>query len=79
VSSEVFFKKLTETEIHNYIQTGEPMDKAGAYAIQGFASLFITKINGCYPNIVGLPIQKLSEMLKTFQIDILNINVSSKK
>ena len=76
VSSEVYFKNLSENDIEHYIKTGEPMDKAGAYAIQGMASTFITHINGCYNNIVGLPVFKLSEMLKLFQIDILAINTA---
>ncbi|MEW5822400.1 MAG: Maf family protein [Cyanobacteriota bacterium] len=71
VSSRVIFKELSDEEIINYIKTGEPMDKAGAYAIQGYASTFITGINGCYNNIVGLPIYKLSEALKPFGINIL--------
>src|SRR3989338_5075367 len=53
--SNVKFKKITDEEIWNYISTGEPMDKAGAFAIQGLASIFIEKINGCYTNIVGFP------------------------
>ena len=50
------------------------MDKAGAYAIQGLASTFIEKINGCYNNIVGLPIFKVTQALKEFDLDILEIN-----
>lgn len=71
VSSEVIFRELTDEEIINYIKTGEPMDKAGAYAIQGLAGTFVSKINGCYSNIVGLPISCLSEMLKQVGIDIM--------
>jgi septum formation protein len=52
----VWFAHLTEAEIAVYIASGEPMDKAGAYAIQGLASKFVEKIDGCYFNVVGLPV-----------------------
>jgi len=74
VISQVMFKELCEEDITKYIKTGEPLDKAGSYAIQGLASTFITGINGCYSNIVGLPIYELSQALKRFGIDILEIN-----
>lgn len=77
VESEVYFKNLTDEEINEYIKTGEPMDKAGAYAIQGLASTFITGINGCYNNIVGLPIYKLGIMLKEFNIDLLKRSIKN--
>ena len=54
--TEVWFASMTEDEIDEYAASGEPLDKAGAYAIQGLASKFIEKINGCYFNVVGLPI-----------------------
>lgn len=69
--TSVFFKPITDIEIEKYIATGEPMDKAGAYGIQGFGSLFIEKINGCYFNVVGLPISILYEMLKKFNINLI--------
>jgi len=62
--TEVEFGALTEFEIDWYIETGEPRDKAGAYAIQGYASRFVTRINGSYSNVVGLPIALVYEMLK---------------
>jgi len=71
VVSEVTFKQLTDPEIREYIETGEPMDKAGAYAIQGIGSKFISSISGCYSNIVGISIEKLAEMLKECQIIVL--------
>lgn len=61
--SDVTFKNLTEQEIDDYVNTGEPMDKAGAYSIQGIASSFVENLNGDYNNVVGLPIYKLSKYL----------------
>jgi len=69
--SRVKFKYLSDSEIQNYIKTGEPMDKAGAYGIQGMGALFVEKIEGDYYNIVGLPLFKLNKMLKEFNITIL--------
>ncbi len=60
----VRFKTLTETEIERYIQSGEPMDKAGAYGIQGVGALFVEGIKGDYFNVVGLPICALFKSLK---------------
>ena len=62
--TKVEFVKLSEEEIQRYVKSGEPLDKAGAYGIQGVAARFIKNINGCYYNVVGLPIQKLSESLR---------------
>lgn len=58
-STQVHFSKLSEADIDEYISTGESFDKAGAYAIQGFAARYITKINGDYNNVVGLPLSRL--------------------
>jgi len=55
-ATSVWFAAMTPAEIDSYVDSGEPMDKAGAYAIQGLASKFIPKIEGCYFNVVGLPI-----------------------
>lgn len=63
--TQVTFKKLSDNEIENYIFTGEPMDKAGAYGIQGLGALFIEKINGDYFNVMGLPLCKLGKILST--------------
>ena len=57
--TKVFIKELTDEEIQSYIETGEPLDKAGAYGIQGVGGLFVKKIEGCYFNVVGLPVNKL--------------------
>ena len=62
--TKVEFKNLTAEEIEEYIKTGEPMDKAGAYGIQGYGSQFIRKLNGCYFNVMGFPITKFYELLK---------------
>lgn len=64
VKTEVLFKVLTEKEIHAYIASGCPMDKAGAYAIQGGAVHFVRSICGSYTNVVGLPMAELYEMLQ---------------
>jgi septum formation protein len=58
----VYFRHLADREIRLYIETGEPFDKAGAYAIQGYASAFIERIEGCYFNVVGLPVPRLFNM-----------------
>ena len=64
VRTQVRFGPLTEAEISQYVATGEPLDKAGAYAIQGLASKFVEWIEGCYFNVVGLPVPTLYRMLK---------------
>jgi septum formation protein len=60
----VRFNTLSDEEIANYVATGEPMDKAGAYAIQGYAARWIPRIEGCYFNVVGLPLALVSSMLE---------------
>ena len=72
VKTEVKFKTLTEQKIRLYIESGEPMDKAGAYGIQGFGSMLIEKISGDYFNVVGLPVSALADTLeKEFDIEIM--------
>jgi septum formation protein len=61
----VTFRELNGDEIRAYVASHEPFDKAGAYAIQGLASKFVTQISGCYFNVVGLPVSLLYEVLKT--------------
>jgi septum formation protein len=63
-TTEVEFSGMTEAEILDYILSGEPMDKAGAYAIQGGASRWITRVDGDYNNVVGLPVELVLRMLK---------------
>ena len=64
--TRVWFAPLSQREIEQYVATGEPMDKAGAYAIQGLAARFIERIDGSYANVVGLPIELVSEHLRKF-------------
>ena len=64
VVSYVKFKKLSHEDVIDYIQTNESLDKAGAYGIQGYGALLVEEIKGDYFNIVGLPISKLSDLLK---------------
>lgn len=72
IKTKVVFKSLTEDKIRRYIKTGEPMDKAGAYGIQGVGGLMIDKIEGDYANVVGLPVSALSDTLeKEFDINII--------
>jgi septum formation protein len=65
--TEVCFSALSEREIAGYVETGEPMDKAGAYAIQGMASRWVERIDGCYFNVVGLPVPRLYRMLQALR------------
>src|SRR5271157_2722211 len=62
--TQVVFSPLSEAEIAYYVHTGEPMDKAGAYAIQGIASRWVERIEGCYFNVVGLPLPRVYRMLR---------------
>lgn len=73
--SKVKFKNLSDEEIYSYIRTGECMDKAGAYGIQGLGGLLVEYIKGDYFNIVGFPISFAAEILKNdFDIDIFKLN-----
>lgn len=65
-SAKVTFMKLTDQEINDYIESGEPFDKAGSYAVQGKSAKFIKKIDGDYYSVVGLPCHKLYHVLKNF-------------
>ncbi|MDI6604572.1 MAG: Maf family protein [Thermoanaerobacteraceae bacterium] len=68
----VYIKELNDDIIWRYVKTGECFDKAGSYAIQGYGSLIVSKINGDYFNVVGLPLSKLSDMMsKNFGIELL--------
>lgn len=61
----VYFSALSDAEIHRYIASGEPMDKAGAYAIQGRAGMYVEKICGSFSNVIGLPMALVRRMLET--------------
>lgn len=67
-STEVYFRPAAEPELRGYIATGEPMDKAGAYGIQGKGALLVEKINGDFFNVMGLPVLRLSQMLTKFGV-----------
>lgn len=70
-ASEVRFRPLSDDEIRRYVLTGEPMDKAGAYGIQGRAGLFVEHIAGSYTGIMGLPVCETGELLKRFGLSAL--------
>lgn len=67
----VWFRNASEGELQRYIATGEPMDKAGAYGIQGRGGLLVSRIQGDYTNVVGLPIVRLASMLAQFGVTVL--------
>ena len=70
--SEVRMLPLSRQDIEWYVDTGEPMDKAGAYAVQGIGAMFIDSIHGSYTNVVGLPLALLFQMLRKAGIDPLH-------
>ena len=67
----VHFRPLSDAEIGAYIATGEPLDKAGAYGYQGLASLFVERIEGDFFNVMGLPVCRMGQMLRAFDISLL--------
>lgn len=66
--TKVRFRALSKSQIEWYVGTGEPMDKAGAYAIQGRGAALISAVEGCYTNVIGLPLPKLMNMLAAFEL-----------
>lgn len=66
-ATRVRFAPLTDAEIGAYVASGEPMDKAGAYAIQGLASKFVERVEGCYFNVIGLPLSQVYRYLKSLE------------
>ena len=71
--TDVSFRELTQGEIEDYIRTGEPMDKAGAYGIQGYGALFISGIQGDYYNVMGLPVCRLGQLLETLGVHCMHL------
>ena len=69
--TDIHFRELSEKEIRRYVDSGEPMDKAGAYGIQGGAALFCEKMVGDYYNVMGLPVCRLGQVLKAFTPEIM--------
>jgi septum formation protein len=74
VTTDVTFRSLSGAEIRAYVATGEPLDKAGAYAIQGYGALFITGIRGDYTNVVGFPVPTVAAMLREAGYTILGVS-----
>ena len=68
--TEVQMKELSEEEIRRYVETGDSMDKAGAYGIQGRCAIYIEKIDGDYNNVVGLPVARIYKELQKLGIDV---------
>lgn len=70
-TTDVYFRPATESELRAYIATGEPMDKAGAYGVQGKGGLLVQRIDGDFFNVMGLPLVLLHSMLREFGVDLL--------
>lgn len=71
--TDVYFRELSEDELEHYIKTGEPMDKAGGYGIQGYGALLIERISGDYYNVMGLPVCRLGRILERFGVNCLKL------
>ena len=71
-STDVYFRPASEAELRAYIRTGEPMDKAGAYGVQGKGALLVERLDGDFFNVMGLPVLRLSRMLERFGVRLLN-------
>ncbi len=66
----VYFKSISDEDIEWYVESGEPLDKAGAYGIQGIGALWVDRIDGSYTNVVGLPVEVVFDMLRLLAIDV---------
>ena len=73
VVTKVTFRTLCEEELRTYVRTGEPMDKAGSYGIQGYGAMFVSRIEGDYFSVMGLPLCPLCRMLRAFGVPILDV------
>ncbi len=71
VETRVTLAQLSKEQIRRYVATGEPLDKAGAYAVQGRGALFVERLEGCYFNVVGLPLRALSRLLSQVGVELL--------
>ena len=74
VITRVTFRPLSDEEIDAYIATGDPMDKAGAYGVQGRAATFVSSLDGDFFSVMGLPVCRLTEMLREFDVKILGVS-----
>jgi septum formation protein len=72
-SSTVYFRYLDSAEVRCYVKTSEPMDKAGSYALQGIASAFVQRVDGCYTNIIGLPVPLTLKMFREAGLTVLGM------
>lgn len=72
-NTNVYFASLSDEVINSYIETNDIMDKAGAYAVQGMASMWIDKIDGCYFNVVGLPVRLLNKLINELGLNVYDI------
>ena len=72
IETKVYFNKLSKEEISAYVRSKEPLDKAGAYAVQGLGAVFIKKIDGDFFNVMGLPLYAVTESLKEFGVNVLD-------
>lgn len=72
--TKVHFRKLTTEEIDAYVATGEPLDKAGAYGIQGLGNVLVDKIEGSFSNVMGLPVEEVMVVLKDFGVEVNGLN-----
>jgi septum formation protein len=77
--TRVEFTRISDLDIDAYIQTKEPFDKAGAYGIQGIGGRFVRKVDGCYFNVMGLPLSRLWEILRQMRWEDLNLMIASQK
>lgn len=71
--TRVFFRAIDEPEARRYWLTGEPLDKAGGYAIQGFGAVFVARIDGSYSNVVGLPLYETQQLLQRFDLGLWQV------